>query len=244
MKKILLLPTIRMELAKKCIEAWQTTALKKEDIEFRIIIPENCSINLPADIKATVVVENREEYAPGQGITCPLYQLTKDLVCDSDRDIIIAMGDDFFPCQSWDVFLEEQFKGFSGLFVSFDGIQLTSPMATIPILDYALLKILNKAIYHTAYFHMYSDNELYVNCKQLNMVKDIRPIDKNVYFKHCHYTVSGRVRPKDKIDNVLDILRSYDGTTYEKRMRMSLQDRLKVVNNNIEKNNIIKRIKR
>ena len=231
-KIILLLPTVRPTLAVSTVQAWYDLSCTRQNIEFKIMIPKNSTMVLPPEINATVF---EDRYKSCQGLTLPLYQLTRDICCDKNEDIIISMSDDFFPCQSWDVFLHKQFDSFSGLFVSNDGIQVSSSMSTIPILTYEFFKKINKAIYHPAYYHMYADNELFHNAKELNMLKDIREYDSNVYFKHCHYSSQSKIRSKDSTDAAVDKLYEYDRLAFIDRMKLPIETRL-VVDEGVLKN--------
>ena len=161
------------------------------------------------------------------GLTKPLTQLTQSLEGLNDSDIIVVMSDDFFPPKHWDTLLEQWYTGFTGALNVFDGgpPEVQTSIITIPIMDFATLKKLNGVIYHPAYNHMYSDNELFDNLNELGLMKTL---DKNPnhIFEHRHWTVGKR--PRDQQDIILgNISIGTDKGTYIARKGIKLKDRIK-----------------
>jgi hypothetical protein len=155
--------------------------------------------------------------------------LTKDIEAN-DKDIIILASDDFFPCENWDLYLQEKFKEFNGCLFVNDGYQ--DPNArhgwlsiTIPIMTYDCLKQLNKAIYHPSYIHFFGDTELYNNVRDLCLLKDERDVD-TVVFEHKHH-VTGK-RRCDDVDLQLTKAWEYDKPNYGNRAKMFVSDRIKI----------------
>lgn len=193
-----------------------------------------------ANIKTKLVVDKQEHVDElsefdtllysGQtvGITKPLVYLTQSLVNLKPDDIIVVMSDDFFAPKNWDLFLKEQFKDFNGAIKVHDGGEYSERMGiiTIPIMTYACLEKLNHIVYHPAYNHMYSDNELRDVLFELNMLKIVDP-KAGYTFEHRHWT-NGK-RPVDRQDAILNgTLNSQDAATYAKRKQLSLEDKLRI----------------
>ena len=148
-----------------------------------------------------------------------------------ENDIIVFASDDFLAPQNWDEYLINQLAGKQGgLFVR-DGYQLPDssnmlhPAITIPIMTGGCLTALNKAIYHPAYSHMFSDCELYLNLKELNMLIDNRLTDMTT-FEHHHY-VTGK-RQQDQADVAYSKNWAMDQINWNVRKDMTLEERLRV----------------
>jgi hypothetical protein len=164
-----------------------------------------------------------------KGVCYPSYYLTSNLYVN-DNDIIILSSDDFFAPANWDMYLYEQFKDFDGCLFVNDGYQNPQVInyrtsITIPIMTFNCLKLLNKAIYHPSYSHMFGDTELYFNVRDLGLLKDNR-INDNTLFEHRHFCVGKR--EKDSNDD--DYVKSWtkDEDNYNKRMKLSVYDRIKI----------------
>ncbi len=164
------------------------------------------------------------------GVCLPSYLLSSTFDYN-ENDIIIFASDDFSAPQNWDEYLINKFNGRQGgLFVR-DGYQLPDstnmlhPAITIPIMTGGCLTALNKAIYHPAYSHMFSDCELYMNIKDLGMLIDDR-INDTTTFEHHHYAAGKRT--PDQADAAYNRNWAVDSAVWDKRKNMSLQERLKV----------------
>lgn len=169
------------------------------------------------------------------GVCYPSYQLSKRLGKEFgeilDDDIVIFASDDFLAPQDWDTYLINKLKGkTANLFVR-DGYQLPDssnmqyPCITIPIMTYGCLKKMNNVIYHPAYNHMYSDCELYLTLKDLNLLYDDRGND-NTIFEHLHHA-SGK-RPADQADQAYNIKWKDDEQMWNKRKLMPVEKRIQV----------------
>jgi len=170
------------------------------------------------------------------GVCFPSYQLSSRLgvgvgECESG-DIVIFASDDFLPPIGWDTYLEKKFegKGDAALMVR-DGYQLPDssnmlhPAITIPIMTYGCLLKINRAIYHPAYNHMFSDCELYLTLKELGLLYDDRINDPTI-FEHLHHA-SGK-RQADEADRNYYSKWKEDEITWNKRKIMSVEERIKV----------------
>jgi hypothetical protein len=170
------------------------------------------------------------------GVCYPSYQLSSNLgikmgKCE-DNDIIVFASDDFMAPEGWDTYLINKLndKGDVGLMVR-DGYQLPDstnmlhPAITIPIMTYGCLKKLNMTIYHPAYNHMFSDCELYMNLKELNLLYDDRLNDETT-FEHLHYA-AGKRQP-DGADQAYNQKWKEDEITWNKRKLLPVEKRIEI----------------
>lgn len=170
------------------------------------------------------------------GVCYPSYQLSSNLGINmgkcEDSDIVVFASDDFMAPEGWDTYLVNKLegKGDVGL-MCLDGYQLPDssnmlhPAITIPIMTYGCLRKMNGVIYHPSYNHMFSDCELYINLKDLNLLYDDR-LNDNTVFEHLHYAAGKR--NADQADQAYNAKWGEDDLTWQKRKKMSVEDRLKV----------------
>ena len=170
------------------------------------------------------------------GVCYPSHQLSSNLgvrmgKCE-DSDIVVFASDDFMAPQSWDTYLINKLKdkGDVSLMVR-DGYQLPDssnmlhPAITIPIMTYGCLKKLNMIIYNPIYNHMFSDCELYINLKDLDLLFDDRLNDETI-FEHHHYA-AGKRNP-DQADQSYNLKWKDDELTWNKRKVMNVEERIKL----------------
>lgn len=220
----LLCSTIRPEVFKVTHKVWMDKACVKENIKTKLVVDGLYDQKLLEGYDSIVYKWETN------GITKPLTYLTKSLsnMELNDDDIIVVMSDDFFPPKHWDIFLESQFRNFDGMLSVYDGLQDndTCGIITIPILTYSFLKKLNHIVYHPAYNHMYSDQELYDICKELNSLKIVNKT-LGYTFEHRHWTTGKR--KKDGADETINSNQyERDRRIYLKRKKLSLNDKLKI----------------
>ena len=164
------------------------------------------------------------------GVCQKAYELSSKLEANDD-DIVVFASDDFLPPNDWDNYLINKLKDKQGCLMVRDGYQLPDssnmlhPCITIPIMTYGCLKQLNKVIYHPAYFHMFSDCELYLNLKDLGLLIDDRLTDATV-FEHHHYA-AGKRNP-DQNDVNYNVKWIDDDKTWKTRLQMDVKERLAV----------------
>jgi hypothetical protein len=169
------------------------------------------------------------------GVCYPSYQLSSNLGVKmgncKDDDIVVFASDDFLAPQSWDTYLVEKLKGkTANLFVR-DGYQapdssnMLHPAITIPIMTYDCLLKINRTIYHPAYNHMFSDCELYLTLKDLDLIYDDRLNDFTT-FEHLHYAAGKR--NADQADQAYNNKWKDDELTWNKRKLMSVEERILV----------------
>lgn len=164
------------------------------------------------------------------GVCYPSYQLSSNLKCESDSDIVVFASDDFLPPENWDTYLKNKFSNTNGCLFVPDGYQLEDssnmidPCITIPLMTYGCLKKLNHIIYHPIYNHMFSDNELHLNCKDLGMI--INCYHDGIQFLHVHH--SAGLRATDQADVHYHSKWKVDQDMWNRRKKMKLEERLKI----------------
>lgn len=170
------------------------------------------------------------------GVCYPSYQLSSRLgngmgKCETG-DIVIFASDDFLPPVNWDTYLTKKFEGRGDVALMVrDGYQLPDssnmlhPAITIPIMTYGCLLKINRAIYHPAYNHMFSDCDLYITLKDLGLLYDDRLNDETV-FEHLHHA-SGKRQADDADRNYYSKWKE-DEIMWNKRKNMPVEERIKV----------------
>jgi len=169
------------------------------------------------------------------GVCYPSYQLSSNLGVKmgqcKDDDIVVFASDDFLAPQGWDTYLIEKLKRkTTALFVR-DGYQLPDssnmlhPAITIPIMTYDCLLKINRAIYHPSYNHMFSDCELYLTLRDLDLLYDDRQNDTTT-FEHLHYAAGKR--NADQADQAYNSKWQEDEIMWNKRKNMSVEERILV----------------
>lgn len=162
------------------------------------------------------------------GVCYPSYQLSSTTEGNTG-DIVVFASDDFLPPQNWDEYLINKLKDQEGGLMVRDGYQLPDssnmqyPAITIPIMTWGCFEKLNKTIYNPVYTHMYSDCELYLNLKEMNLLIDDR-IKDTIVFEHLHHA-AGKRRP-DQLDVQYHAKWQEDESTWNKRKNMSVLERI------------------
>lgn len=164
------------------------------------------------------------------GVCQPAYVLSSTLEGNKD-DIVVFASDDFMAPKGWSSYLINKLKDREGLLMVNDGYQKSDssnmlfPASTIPIMTYGCLEKMNKVIYHPAYSHMFSDTELYLTAKDLNLLIDDRLTDKTE-FTHHHHTAGKR--SADQHDQSYYQNWKKDEETWNVRKNMPVEERIKV----------------
>jgi hypothetical protein len=158
------------------------------------------------------------------GVAYATHCLSQSVIARHE-DIIILASDDMRPPRSWDTWVLEHFReGFDGCLLVNDGYQ-TGECVTLPIMTYGCLLRLNKIIYHPAYSHAFSDNELYDICSELGLLKNLRQPNQPV-FEHVHWDAGKRAI--DAVDERVKALFWIDKEIYQKRKSLSVVEKLRV----------------
>ena len=218
--------TIRPQQFINFHKIWMEKSNNKENIRTFVAVNWQQHKEELRDYPVDVQVVNTDKI----GVCYPSYQLSSKLECEKDSDIVVFASDDFLPPDNWDTYLTNKFEGKDGCLFVPDGYQLEDssnmidPCITIPLMTYGCLKKLNKVIYHPAYNHMFSDNELHLNCKDLGML--INGYHDSIQFLHVHH--SAGLRQTDQADAHYHSKWQVDQQTWNKRKLMKLEERLKV----------------
>ena len=205
---------------------WMQKANNKENIKTWVAVNWQQHKDELKDYPCEVIVVDTKSI----GVCYPSYQLSSNLECELDSDIIVFGSDDFLPPEKWDTYLINKLNNIDGCLFVPDGYQLEDssnmidPCITIPLMNYGCLKKLNKVIYHPAYNHMFSDNELFLNCKELGMI--VNCYHDGIQFLHVHH--SAGLRQVDNADQHYHSKWKVDQDTWNKRRKLTLQGRLKV----------------
>jgi len=216
--------TIRPETFLEMHKIWMQRALNKNNIITKVAVNWEQHKQILKDFDVTVV--NTDKI----GVCYPSYVLSSNLECKNDSDIIIFASDDFNPPVNWDNYLIKKMDGKSGGLIVRDGYQaldfsnMLHPCITIPIMTYECLKKLNKIIYNPVYCHMFSDSELYLNLKEMNLLIDVRNDDDKQVFEHLHHSTGKR--NADLADQHYYSKWKEDEITWNKRRLMTLEERL------------------
>ena len=229
MKIHLLWATVRPYTFIHTYNLWKSKA--KNEGNFTTYVAVNYKTD--ADILESLLREGDKMLVVGdkrKGVCYPSYMLSSQLEGDIN-DIVIFASDDFVPPQNWDEYLINKLKDREGALMVRDGYQLPDssnmkhPCITIPIMTFGCLEKMNKVIYHPDYFHLHSDAELYENLKELDLLIDERMVDTTV-FEHFHWAAGKR--NADQNDQNYNSKWNEDGLTMDKRMKMTIQERLMV----------------
>jgi glycosyltransferase involved in cell wall biosynthesis len=218
-KVILLWPTVRPLTFNKQVKLWVENASNKDDLFCITAVntKQQAEQIEPAPYLKNPIIVGDER----RGVTHATHQLASSDFGGIPGDIVILASDDFYPILGWDDWVKKQMLDYNGCLLVNDGWQ-TGNCVTIPIMDYSCLVRLNKIIYHPAYFHQYSDNELYDNLNELKLLKNLRSADLVFEHKHWH----SKKRDKDGVDEIVYQSTSHDYQLYTKRSQMSLNARL------------------
>ena len=221
MKNIhILWPTGRPQVCMNTFNHWYTTAFDKTKIKLYVAVnTEDDKKQFPEDWNVIVT-------GNVVGVTWHATKLSQNLIKNNDipdDDIVILCSDDMWSPVNWDVILAMEFKDYNGCIV-FSDFNTLNPIVTLPIMTINTLKQLKGYIYHPAYCHSYSDNELFNNLTEMDLLKDIRKTRPHLIFEHRHHG-SGK-RPFDIIDHAFLQKTSSDEYIYNSRRVLSLEQRL------------------
>lgn len=224
MKKIIVLwPTIRPDMFIQTVNDWIERSVYEDSIFY---LPRVKDVNQAVTIGRACNGYRVYPSIGNKSVPSAMYAQCLTLNCDDD-DIILNTQDDQYPPNKWDEIVREQFADHDGAVFFRDGIQeYPSPTCVMPCLTFKALKKLNRIIYHPDYEHLWPDTEYYYNCVELGIMKDVRQTRPDILFEHRH-PCNGK-RPADDVDALISSSEAADRATYERRMKLSLTERLKV----------------
>jgi hypothetical protein len=220
--------TIRPQMFNVVYKMWLERSSNK-DIITHVAVNSQADANIVKQVlgkndEVIIVTSDRK------GVCYPSYMLSSRLEANQN-DIVVFASDDFTPPNQWDIYLNSKLNNKQGALFVRDGYQapdssnMLHPCITIPIMTYGCLEKLNKVIYHPAYYHMFSDCELYLNLKDLGLLIDNRMTDTTI-FEHHHW--AGGKRSADQNDQNYNSKWAEDDIMWKKRNLMSVEERLKV----------------
>jgi glycosyltransferase involved in cell wall biosynthesis len=217
----LLCSTIRPKVCLNTINEWLNKSNESTNIKVKVVVDIDEHYNIMSAKYDTCIFKHNDT----KGITKPLTFLTTQLTHLNDDDIVVVMSDDYFPPQNWDVFLEEEYKDYSGGINVYEGRpkKVQDTIVPLPIMDVATLRKLNYVIYHPEYAHMYSDNELHDNLSEIGLLK-IYDRTSPYKFEHKHWSLG--TRAKDTHDFALYKPAALDRKKYAIRKKLPLSRRL------------------
>ena len=226
--------TVRPTMMVETYKFWMEKASDPEKISLIVGVDtedqknELITLGLNAD-DITVVPPNP---TGKRGVAWPAYCLSSNLVCDHDDDIVIFASDDFYPMQYWDIAVRHELADFNGCLIVNDKYTKQSNsnneinVVTIPIMTYDTLVANNKTIYHPAYTHCYSDNELFDNLTEMHRIKISTD---SIYIEHKHWGLDKRERDVYDEGNVESS--PADAEIYKSRKKLNLKLRQVVMFN-------------
>ena len=212
---------------------WFDRTKQKENVKCHVLVSTQNEATFLKQYFDAIKQDSRIEVyqPPYPGVCLPSYKLSSTLEA-GDSDIVIFGSDDFTPPQNWDVYLVEKLKNKTGALLVNDGYQaidfsnMAEPVFSIPVMTYDCLLKNNKIIYNTAYTHLCSDAELFLNLKEMNLIIDDRINDTNFVFEHHHWS-SGKRKP-DQNDQSYYSNFEKDKSTWEMRKKLTLEERILV----------------
>lgn len=219
-------PTIRPEVALKMADLWCDRSKDMYGVEFYFAVND--------DTPNSEVLEKIKNCGPSiektgnkTGVTHSATVLTRKLFNSDDlldNDIVILASDDFEAPQNWDKNLIDQYVDFDGALIVNDGYKKTTNIIPMPVVSGKCLRRLNGIIYHPAYHHFYSDQELFDVCTELGIIRNLRETVAPV-FSHRHWSFSGG-RDRDHFDERNNSQWNSDKAIYESRSKLSVEEKI------------------
>ncbi len=225
-------PTVRPKIAVERAAQWRERCDCSDKVSFWF------GINKPEQIDEMKALSEQEcgrysYFVAKDGVTDTATKMTRALLANpgncKDSDIVILASDDYEVEQGWDTYLMAQFSDFNGMLIANDCEHYTpkTNIIPIPICSGAFLKRMNGVLYHPAYSHFFSDEELYSVVMEIGNVRDRRSTG-DLRFQHRHWSFQGRT--KDVFDLRNNAWWAKDKATHEARKSLSLEEKLKLPN--------------
>jgi len=222
--------TIRPEVFKQMHPYWIGRSTNSKNIKTHVAVNTDAHSSiikeyfLSSNLENRIITVNTDKI----GVCYPSYMLSST-TDGNEGDIVIFASDDFLPPQNWDQYLVSKLEGKNGGLIVRDGYQLPDssnmqyPAITIPIMTWSCFEKLNKTIYNPVYTHMYSDCELYLNLRDLDLLIDDRMTDSTI-FEHLHHAAGKR--RADQLDVQYHAKWKEDETTWNIRRNMNVLERI------------------
>jgi hypothetical protein len=231
-------------MAKQTAQQWIGKACDPKRVWFHFISETKEAAQFFSGGRTKRSVWTTKKSPLGQGVTFPLYCLTKSLEADPE-DIVVCASDDMYAPGNWDVgldflFSHEDEKPCSVYFRMDYGKDPSIRYIALPVLNMKALEKCNRIVYNPEYAHNASDCEFLDVCKELQLVLEVPP--KNPLFRYLHKHPLYNTRQADQYDGYQYQQLGPARKQYLERKKMSLEERLelspaivKVADFNIEK---------
>lgn len=223
--------TIRPSMMVDTYKYWMDNASKSDKIHLHVGVDTEQQKNelIGLGIPSYRIAVCPPNPSGKRGVTWPSYCLSSNLECNHGDDIVIFASDDFYPMKDWDSAVIRELSDFNGCLVVNDKLNANQhTIVAIPIMTYDCLVQHGKVIYHPAYGHAFSDQELYDDMVEMKMMKDIASIKPEVFFEHRHWTSHNPNRSKDDSDTYQGNKHYEERYMYERRKKFTLADRIVV----------------
>lgn len=229
-------PTVRYEAAAKMAALWHGRAAEKESHRFIFGVnyhPLYSDTGAPLFAfldtcnSALMIIHDQPEDRKG---CCWSATKISRKIDYRDSDIIILASDDWEPPEKWDehitVELCKEANKDRQVLICNDGYAPSTNIIGLPIMNgWVLRHVLNGVIYHPAYCHMFSDQELFDICTAGGLVTNLRGTGSQS-FTHLHWSFM-QTQP-DEHNNAVSALWEKDKATYYARKELSLEEKLKL----------------
>ena len=218
----ILWPTVRPSMMDATCNRWYDAVSGKVPINLTVgVSTEEMAAELKPQLPgASIIVTGTDRPGPVWAV----HRLASTVRELNDQDIIIVATDDFDAPWHWDLFLAERMKNFCGALLIKDGVRKPGDrVMAMPIMTYGCFVKLNRIIVHPDYTWHYSDAELYENLSALGMLHPAQG-ESHPVFQHNHWTIGKR--PRDSVDKLARRMHVRDRNTFQRRMKMSVQERL------------------
>ncbi len=213
-------PTVRPEIAMAQSQKWLDAANDPGQVNIEF------GVNSDVDAEKIRIDAFRSIcVVPGlpPGITATATFMTRNAMKEAPDDgVVVLASDDFEAPEGWDDHLLDQ-TGPGAIIVN-DGYAVSTDIIPLPVVTGAYLRKLNGIIYHPAYHHFFSDQELFDIVSKLGAV-NLRGT-KCPAFSHKHWSFAGR--KKDEFDVRNSAWWNQDKATYEKRKTWSVEQCLEL----------------
>lgn len=231
---IVLWPTVRPSTAYANAKKWMASATTPRQVEFWF------GVNSDADKAALMQAEINTGMLDSRYSQCYLYKNARQGVTYTatkmsrlaatkikDEDILVLASDDFTAPPGWDEHLRNQYAyAWDGALIVHDGYKPETNIIPMPVVSGSVLRLLNGILYHPAYHHFYSDEELYYVATELKRVKNLRGTDAPK-FEHKHWSFNG-ARQKDQFDARNQTKWDHDKAVYLSRKALPVEEKLKL----------------
>lgn len=236
-------PTVRPKVAAQGYMAWLHKATDPNSVKFHLLVntqqegqelhaceTESKLSGLTVAHEVVVIPSTR------QGVTFTATRMLRMMLNNTwqnyegrpyeDQDIFVLASDDFTCEPGWDEHLRNQYNfSWNGVLIVNDCYPVSTNIIPMPVVSGSVLRRLNGILYNPAFFHFYSDEELFYIATELKLIKNLRGTP-SPEFKHLHWTFGGR--KKDSFDERNNARWDADKKMYEARKALPVEEKLKL----------------